>query len=108
MEEIDLIFAEAYSDPSLGGYVKHSQTRPHVTGRQLDVELANALRIGKIRQQEGDIEHLENVGGFGEKRGPMRRLNSEKAGAGLKSTETNSSNESSTGTKGETKMREFV
>ncbi|GAA5983286.1 hypothetical protein JCM5350_005868 [Sporobolomyces pararoseus] len=108
LEEIDLIFAEAYSDPSLGGYVKHSKTRPHVSGRQLDVELANALRIGKIRQQDGDIEHLENVGGDDEKRGPMRRLDSEKAGAGLNSTETNSSNESSSGAKGETKMREFV
>ncbi|GAA5955581.1 hypothetical protein JCM3765_006821 [Sporobolomyces pararoseus] len=108
LEEIDLIFAEAYSDPSLGGYVKHSKTRPHVSGRQLDVELANALRIGKIRQQDGNIEHLENAGELDEKRGPMRRLNSEKAGAGLRSTETNSSNESSSGAKGETKMREFV
>ncbi|GAA5924819.1 sugar porter family MFS transporter [Sporobolomyces koalae] len=94
LEEISLVFAEAYSDPALGGYVKHSKHRPHVTGKQLDAELATALRAGKLRQRNGGaIEHVENV--HEDKRGAMRRLDSEK-GAGLQATNSGSSNESAT------------
>ncbi|GAA6018885.1 hypothetical protein JCM11491_001712 [Sporobolomyces phaffii] len=113
LEEIDLIFAEAYSDPSLGGYVKHSKKRARVTGRQLDLELETALRAGKLRQNGGGIEHVEDVGGADEKRGAMRRLGSEK-GAGLQPTDSSSSSDSATaggslvGAKGETGMREFA
>lgn len=110
LEEIDLIFAEAYSDPTLGGYIKHSKTRPHVSGRQLDAELATALRVGKLRHRNGgDISHIEDVDvDAGEKRGSMRRLDSEKA---LRPSESSSSDESRAGeavAKGETQMREFV
>ncbi|GAA5902009.1 sugar porter family MFS transporter [Sporobolomyces salmoneus] len=112
LEEIDLVFAEAYADPTLGGYVKHSKTRPHVSGRQLDAELATALRIGKLRHRNGgDIEYVEDVGGAGgEKRGTLRRLESEKK---LGPSETNSSNDSSTreaGAKavGDDERREFA
>lgn len=113
MEEIDLIFAEAYSDRSLGGYVKHSKTRPRITGRELDIQLEQALRAGKLRQRNGGpIEHVEDVGG--EKRGNMRRLDDEKKAPALEHSDSSSSNESATargslsGAKGESTMREFA
>lgn len=113
LEEIDLIFAEAYSDRSLGGYVKHSKTRPRITGRELDIQLEQALRAGKLRQRNGGpIEHVEDVGG--EKRGNMRRLDDEKKAPALEHSDSSSSNESATargslsGAKGESTMREFA
>lgn len=110
LEEIDLIFAEAYSDPTLGGYVKHSKSRPHVSGRQLDAELANALRIGKLRHRHGggDIEHLEGrrpADDDDDTKGSSRKLETEKE---LRSTETRSSHDSSGPSKGESHMREFA
>ncbi|BGP45440.1 hypothetical protein JCM10450v2_001258 [Rhodotorula kratochvilovae] len=59
LEEIDLIFAEAYNDKSLGGYVKHSLTRPPISGRELDLELQ--AQFAKAKGQKFVIEHVEDV-----------------------------------------------
>ncbi|GAA5831093.1 hypothetical protein JCM11251_005139 [Rhodosporidiobolus azoricus] len=53
LEEMDLVFAEAYNDKSLGGYVKHSLNRPHISGKELDLALQRALAGGK----GDDLEH---------------------------------------------------
>ncbi|GAA5997513.1 sugar porter family MFS transporter [Rhodotorula paludigena] len=65
LEEIDLIFAEAYNDKTsgdaaLGGYVQHSKNRPPISGRELDKQLQAQLAQAK-NSNKGSIEHIEKV-----------------------------------------------
>ncbi|GAA5884942.1 hypothetical protein JCM6882_007161 [Rhodosporidiobolus microsporus] len=60
LEEVDLVFAEAHHDKSLGGYIKHSLTRPHISGKELDLALQRALAVG----HGGDIEQAGKAGKF--------------------------------------------
>ncbi|GAA6062691.1 hypothetical protein JCM10212_004749 [Sporobolomyces blumeae] len=96
LEEIDVIFAEVYADPSLG-YVKHSKTRPSTSGRELDAALETALRAGKVRQS-GQVQHLE-VAGDEKDRGLLQTRSSSSGRSGAASGRAE---------KGQTTMREFV
>ncbi|BGP19056.1 hypothetical protein JCM10213v2_007139 [Rhodosporidiobolus nylandii] len=92
LEELDLIFAEAYNDKSLGGYVKHSLTRPRIAGKELDVELQSQLALAK---SGGRVDHLEVAADASDGRsGPLRRfLPSGKPANSLRKTSTHSSND---------------
>ncbi|KWU45679.1 general substrate transporter [Rhodotorula sp. JG-1b] len=72
LEEIDLIFAEAYNEQQekggnrlLGHYVGHSIRRPHISGRELETVLQAqyALARGKmpVDLKAFSIEHVEEA-----------------------------------------------
>ncbi|GAA6012546.1 hypothetical protein JCM10207_009036 [Rhodosporidiobolus poonsookiae] len=100
LEEIDLIFAEVYNDKDgeLGGYVKHSLTRPRIHGRELDVELQAQLALAKSGARTEHIEVAVDAAD-GRPAGVMRRFlggkksggNGRNGGAALRPSSTHSS-----------------
>ncbi|GAA6035068.1 hypothetical protein JCM8097_002170 [Rhodosporidiobolus ruineniae] len=97
LEEMDLIFAEAWEDPKgTGGYVRWSLDRPHISGKELDRELQAVMARAK---SSGRIDHIEVAADAVDGRGPgvVKRFfggaSGGKGGAALKQTSTQSSND---------------
>ncbi|GAA5884943.1 hypothetical protein JCM6882_007162 [Rhodosporidiobolus microsporus] len=91
LEEMDLIFAESFNDKSLGGYVKHSLTRPRISGRELDEELQAQLALAKSGAR---IDHIEIAADAADGRGGnafRRFLPGGNKGTALHQTSTQSS-----------------
>lgn len=78
LEEIDLLFAEAWNrtrkegrNSLVGTYVQHAATRPHITGRELELALQRAYAEAKDIQPDlsekelkptASIEEIEDTG----------------------------------------------